>query len=152
MAESQATSATAVENHDSQTKQVQEIAADYNHPPERYIRKQDEEYGNVSNTPVSSPMSEVVPVIDISLLTSSLSELHKLKSSVSSWGCFQVSLSLSLSSINTYIGSVACMFSRNSNGFHFRQLTMELKVHFWRKLEKSANCSSDFQGRRRRNT
>ncbi|XP_023759956.1 protein SRG1 [Lactuca sativa] len=89
MAESQATSATAVENHDSQTKQVQEIAADYNHPPERYIRKQDEEYGNVSNTPVSSPMSEVVPVIDISLLTSSLSELHKLKSSVSSWGCFQ---------------------------------------------------------------
>ncbi|KAI3513820.1 hypothetical protein L1887_12003 [Cichorium endivia] len=87
MVESQ--SPTARGNHDSQTKQVQEVAADYDHLPEGYIRKEDEEYGCVNNSGASSPMSEEVPVIDISLLNSSLSELNKLKSAVSSWGCFQ---------------------------------------------------------------
>lgn len=86
----------------SQTKQVQEIAADYNHLPKRYIRKQDEEYGSLNNTGVSSPITEHIPIIDISILTSSPSELDKLKSAVSSWGCFQVSLSISLDII--YLG------------------------------------------------
>lgn len=87
MAESQ--SVIARNYHESRSKQVHEIASEYNHLPERYIRKEDEEYGNVNNACASSPMSEEVPVIDISLLTSSLSELDKLKSAVSSCGCFQ---------------------------------------------------------------
>ncbi|KAL4571437.1 hypothetical protein LXL04_018196 [Taraxacum kok-saghyz] len=79
-------SATAQESH---TKQVQEIAADRNHLPERYIRKQDEEYGSLTTAGLSSPMTDDIPVIDISLLTSSPSELHNLKSAISSSGCFQ---------------------------------------------------------------
>ncbi|KAI3781969.1 hypothetical protein L2E82_11997 [Cichorium intybus] len=87
MVESQ--SATARKNQSLESKQVQEIALDYDHLPERYIRKQDEEYGSVANAGPSSLVSEEIPVIDISLLTSSLSELDKLKSAVSSCGCFQ---------------------------------------------------------------
>ncbi|KAK1420960.1 hypothetical protein QVD17_22959 [Tagetes erecta] len=74
-------------NHESVNKQVQEIAANCHHLPERYIRKQDKEYGHVTNASASSPAN--LPVIDFSLLTSSPSELNKLKSAVITWGCFQ---------------------------------------------------------------
>ncbi|GJX72787.1 SRG1-like protein [Tanacetum coccineum] len=55
-------------------KQVQEIAADCDQLPERYIRKQDKEYGgNLAN---AHETAAVVPVVDFSLLTtSSASEL-----------------------------------------------------------------------------
>lgn len=78
-------------NHDSVNKQVQEIAANCHHLPERYIRKLDKEYGHVTNAAAYSHAE--IPVIDISLLTSSPSpsELDKLKSAVITWGCFQVS-------------------------------------------------------------
>ncbi|KAF5805141.1 putative codeine 3-O-demethylase [Helianthus annuus] len=65
-------------------KQVQEIAAECDQLPERFIRKQDKEYGNVSD----SGQAEL-PFIDVSLLTSSPLELEKLKSAVTTWGCFQ---------------------------------------------------------------
>lgn len=68
-------------------KQVQEIASDCEQLPERYIRKEDEEYG--ANVTKSDGTSAVIPVIDLSLLTSSPSELDKLKSAVITWGCFQ---------------------------------------------------------------
>ncbi|XP_076919637.1 protein SRG1-like [Bidens hawaiensis] len=71
-------------------QQVQEIAADCQRLPERYIRKHDKEYANdhVTNSfTISSPAE--IPVIDVSLLTSSDVELHKLKSAVTTWGCFQ---------------------------------------------------------------
>lgn len=71
-------------------KQVQEIAADCEQLPERYIRKQDEEYG--ANVTKSDFTSVDIPVIDFSLLTSSPLELDKLKSAVITWGCFQVLL------------------------------------------------------------
>ncbi|GJT74887.1 SRG1-like protein [Tanacetum coccineum] len=68
-------------------KQVQEIA-DCDQLPERYIHKQDKEYGgNLAN---AHETAAVVPVVDFSLLTtSSASELDKLKSAVTAWGCFQ---------------------------------------------------------------
>ncbi|KAK1420961.1 hypothetical protein QVD17_22960 [Tagetes erecta] len=68
-------------------KQVQEIAANCHHLPKRYIRKQDKEYGPVTNASASSLAD--LPVIDFSLLTSSPLELNKLKSAVITWGCFQ---------------------------------------------------------------
>ncbi|KAK1420962.1 hypothetical protein QVD17_22961 [Tagetes erecta] len=68
--------------------QVQEIASNSVHLPERFIRKQDEEYANITNAGES--FSPDIPIIDVSLLlTSSESELDKLKSAIVNWGCFQ---------------------------------------------------------------
>ncbi|KAI3801791.1 hypothetical protein L1987_29906 [Smallanthus sonchifolius] len=64
-------------------KQVQEIAADCHQLPQRFIHNEDTEY----NAGASSPVE--IPVIDVSLLTSSPLELDKLKSAVITWGCFQ---------------------------------------------------------------
>nr|XP_043622669.1 codeine O-demethylase-like [Erigeron canadensis] len=75
-------------------QQVQEIARECNNKiPERYIRKQHEEYGgrHVTNTNASSLPTAEIPVVEFSLLTSSSQvELDKLKSAVTTWGCFQV--------------------------------------------------------------
>ncbi|GJZ05033.1 hypothetical protein Tco_0538308 [Tanacetum coccineum] len=68
-------------------KQVQEIAANCEQLPERYIRKQNEEYG--ANVTKSDVTSAIIPDTDLSLLTSSPLELDKLKSAVITWGCFQ---------------------------------------------------------------
>ncbi|KAJ0576232.1 putative thebaine 6-O-demethylase [Helianthus annuus] len=68
-------------------KQVQEIAAHCDQLPERFIRKDDEEYANITNTGDSCPME--IPVIDISLLTLSHLELDRLKTAITTWGCFQ---------------------------------------------------------------
>ncbi|KAJ0456357.1 hypothetical protein HanIR_Chr15g0761481 [Helianthus annuus] len=84
-----------------------------------FIRKDDEEYANITNTGDSCPIE--IPVIDISLLTSSHLELHRLKTAITTWAAF-------------------------------RQLTMEWMVPFWIKFVKSADCSSIYQLRRRRNT
>ncbi|KAI3801793.1 hypothetical protein L1987_29908 [Smallanthus sonchifolius] len=62
--------------------QVQEIAADCDQLPERFICKDAEEYAGES-------CPTEIPVIDVSLLTSSHSELDRLKSAVTTWGCFQ---------------------------------------------------------------
>ncbi|KAI7735747.1 hypothetical protein M8C21_015404 [Ambrosia artemisiifolia] len=67
--------------------QVQDIAAHCEQLPERFIRKEDEEYGNVTNSNASSPAK--IPVIDVSLLTSSPLELNRLKIAITTWGCFQ---------------------------------------------------------------
>ncbi|KAI3771755.1 hypothetical protein L6452_02922 [Arctium lappa] len=84
-------SATSPENYDLLNKQVQEVAADCHQLPERYIRKEDEEYGSHTNAVESSSTitSPEVPVIDVSLLNSSPLELAKLKFAVGSCGCFQ---------------------------------------------------------------
>ncbi|GJX18304.1 hypothetical protein Tco_0219136 [Tanacetum coccineum] len=68
-------------------KQVQEIAANCEQLPQRYIRKQNEEYG--ANVTKSDVTSVIIPNTDLSLLTSSPLELDKLKSAVITWGCFQ---------------------------------------------------------------
>ncbi|KAK9055131.1 hypothetical protein SSX86_026213 [Deinandra increscens subsp. villosa] len=65
--------------------QVQEIADGCEQLPERFIRKQDEEYGHITDTGGASE----IPVIDVSLLTSSQLELERLKSAIITWGCFQ---------------------------------------------------------------
>ncbi|KAK9055123.1 hypothetical protein SSX86_026205 [Deinandra increscens subsp. villosa] len=68
---------------------VQEIAAaDCHQPPERYIRQEDKEYANFTTNGCEFSPAEI-PVIDVSLLPSSPSELHNLKSAVTTWGCFQ---------------------------------------------------------------
>ncbi|KAI3801794.1 hypothetical protein L1987_29909 [Smallanthus sonchifolius] len=81
-------SAVAAGNHDSMNKQVQEIAAECHQLPQRYIRQLDKEYGDVTNYAAASSPAEI-PVIDVSVLTSSPLELDKLKSAVTTWGCFQ---------------------------------------------------------------
>nr|GEW11172.1 protein SRG1-like [Tanacetum cinerariifolium] len=72
-------------------KHAQEIAENGAQPPERYFRKQDEEYGanNVRNA-AHVITAAATPVIDFSLLNSSQSELDKLKSAATTLGCFQV--------------------------------------------------------------
>ncbi|XP_076932899.1 protein LATERAL BRANCHING OXIDOREDUCTASE 1-like [Bidens hawaiensis] len=67
--------------------QVQEIAAQCERLPERFIRKEDEEYGSITTAGESSPTE--IPVIDVSLLTWSPLELGRLKSAITTWGCFQ---------------------------------------------------------------
>ncbi|KAK1420963.1 hypothetical protein QVD17_22962 [Tagetes erecta] len=67
--------------------QVHEIAANCDQLPQRFIRKRDEEYSNIATADASSPTN--IPVIDVSLLASSDSELDKLKSAIINWGCFQ---------------------------------------------------------------
>ncbi|XP_071724509.1 protein LATERAL BRANCHING OXIDOREDUCTASE 1-like [Rutidosis leptorrhynchoides] len=72
--------------------QVQEIAEeDCKQVPERYVRKQDEEYGHATTTyDATSPKTAQIPIIDLSLLASSSTlELQNLKSAISTWGCFQ---------------------------------------------------------------
>ncbi|KAI7735748.1 hypothetical protein M8C21_015405, partial [Ambrosia artemisiifolia] len=80
-------SVVAPMNHEPMTIQVHEIEANYDQLPERFIYKDDEEYGNITNAGDSSQTE--IPVIDVSLLTSSHSELDKLRSALSTWGCFQ---------------------------------------------------------------
>ncbi|KAJ0749652.1 putative thebaine 6-O-demethylase [Helianthus annuus] len=74
-------------NRESVTIQVHQIAANYDQLPERFICKEDEEYGNITKT-VESSQTEI-PVIDVSLLTSSHLELDRLKTALTTWGCFQ---------------------------------------------------------------
>ena len=70
-------------------KPVQELAVDCNTPPERYIYTCSNEAISV-NPPVLD-----IPVIDLNSLQSSSPsadrELEKLRASVTSCGCFQVS-------------------------------------------------------------
>ena len=51
--------------------------------PENYIYKGGN--GGAQNAPVKD-----IPVIDVGLLGTSPEELEKLKSALSTWGCFQV--------------------------------------------------------------
>ena len=74
-------------NHESMNMQLQQISSDFDQLPARYVRK---EYKDFSGIGFSLVPSADVPVIDFSLLTSSPFELDKLKSAVSTWGCFQV--------------------------------------------------------------
>ncbi|KAA8535192.1 hypothetical protein F0562_030195 [Nyssa sinensis] len=74
---------------DSLSKSAQEMFIDGDEPPPRYIVKESK-FGSIDSSPLSAP----IPIIDISLLASSSSfasdeELEKLKSALSSWGCFQ---------------------------------------------------------------
>ncbi|KAK2991073.1 hypothetical protein RJ640_010075 [Escallonia rubra] len=70
----------------SLAKTAHELSIDGDEPPPRYIVK-DSPFGSIDSSLPSAP----VPVIDIGLLSSASSneELEKLKSALSSWGCFQ---------------------------------------------------------------
>ncbi|XP_076954949.1 thebaine 6-O-demethylase-like [Bidens hawaiensis] len=72
------------ENHESMTIQVHKIAANYDQLPERFIHKEDEEFSNIVESSAAG-----IPVIDVNLLASSKLEIDRLKSAISTWGCFQ---------------------------------------------------------------
>ncbi|KAF8393131.1 hypothetical protein HHK36_021372 [Tetracentron sinense] len=74
----------------SLSKLVQELAIDGKEPPARYF------FRDGKDAPIkTSPLLSSIPVIDFGLLSSSSSspsakeELEKLRSALSSWGCFQ---------------------------------------------------------------
>ncbi|KAJ9141036.1 hypothetical protein P3X46_031619 [Hevea brasiliensis] len=89
-----------VSSNESLSKYVQEMSIDGDEPPPRYI---------VKEFPNPSPPSASIPVIDLSLL-SSAEVLGKLKSALSSWGCFQVVGHGILSSFLDKIRDVAKQF------------------------------------------
>ncbi|POO01322.1 Oxoglutarate/iron-dependent dioxygenase [Trema orientale] len=64
------------------SKTVQELAFRGEEVPENYIYK--DGYSGDTNAPVME-----IPVIDIGLLGTSAEELERLKSALSTWGCFQ---------------------------------------------------------------
>ncbi|CAL5360871.1 unnamed protein product [Camellia sinensis] len=67
-------------------KTAHEMSIDGDEPPPRYIVKESI-FGSLHSS--SSPLPLIpIPVIDIALL-SSPQQLHKLRSTLSSWGCFQ---------------------------------------------------------------
>ncbi|KAL7189826.1 hypothetical protein ACSBR1_039461 [Camellia fascicularis] len=80
----------------SVSKTVQEMSKDGDEPPQNYIVRDNTLFGPID----TSPPLALIPVIDISLFLTSPSSLHsslqeeteleKLRSALSSWGCFQV--------------------------------------------------------------
>lgn len=72
------------------SKRVQEMVLNGEEPPPPYICRDDD------GTEDLSPLLNSIPIIDISLFSSSApirkqeEELEKLKSALCSWGCFQV--------------------------------------------------------------
>ncbi|KAI7987976.1 Protein SRG1 [Camellia lanceoleosa] len=80
----------------SVSKTAQEMSKDGDEPPQRYIVRDNTLFGPIDTSPPLAP----IPVIDISLFLTSPSSLHsslqeeteleKLRSALSSWGCFQV--------------------------------------------------------------
>ncbi|KDP23162.1 hypothetical protein JCGZ_00345 [Jatropha curcas] len=78
----------AAEIESIMSKSVQELAIDGEESLEKYIQK-----GTDSGKCNTSVSLIEVPIVDIGLLKSPLTrteELHKLRSALSSWGCFQV--------------------------------------------------------------
>ena len=71
------------------SKSVQELVINGGQPPDNYVYKNST--GGVPD--VHTPLNEI-PVIDLGNLKSSATtveeELEKLRSALSSWGCFQV--------------------------------------------------------------
>ncbi|XP_071718795.1 codeine O-demethylase-like [Rutidosis leptorrhynchoides] len=81
---------TPVNQTKNKMMQVQEIAETCKHLPERYVRKQEEEYRHFNTTyDPNNPKIADIPIIDFSILTSSRIELDKLTSALSTWGCIQ---------------------------------------------------------------
>ncbi|KAK4431790.1 Leucoanthocyanidin dioxygenase [Sesamum alatum] len=74
----------------STTTTVQELVENGDELPHSYIWRDNGDYGAID---FSVPLGTEIPVIDFSLLVSSSSamdpELLKLRSALSSWGCFQ---------------------------------------------------------------
>lgn len=69
------------------SKRVQEMVLNGDEPPPPYVCRDDE---SIQNVP---PALCSIPIIDFELLSSSTKqkqELQKLRSALSSWGCFQV--------------------------------------------------------------
>ncbi|XP_059636585.1 protein SRG1-like [Cornus florida] len=71
------------------SKSAQELFINGDEPPPRYIVKESN-FGSIDSSPPLAP----IPTIDVSLLLpssspSSIQELDKLRSALSSWGCFQ---------------------------------------------------------------
>ena len=71
------------------SKSVQELVINGGQPPDNYVYKNST--GGVADG--HTPLNEI-PVIDLGVLQSSATtvaeELEKLRSALSSWGCFQV--------------------------------------------------------------
>lgn len=69
-------------------KRVQEMVLNREEPPPQYFGRDGDTIDDVSSSP-----SSLIPIIDLSLLSSSTpgakEELEKLRSALCSWGCFQ---------------------------------------------------------------
>lgn len=68
---------------------VQHLAANVQEPPSRYLLREQEPYGgNLAGTKIP----EAIPTIDLGLLSASsdTQEANKLRSTLQSWGFFQV--------------------------------------------------------------
>ena len=81
------------------SKRVQEMVLDGEEPPALYICRDGEDTDDHTGNSTVSP----IPVIDLSLVLPSaaptdisIQELQKLRSALSSWGCFQVSMLLDI--------------------------------------------------------
>ncbi|KAI5593719.1 hypothetical protein BDE02_03G031200 [Populus trichocarpa] len=70
------------------SKRVQEMVLNGEEPQKPYISRDD-----CTNEAIPSPPSDLIPIIDLSLLSSSepcsAQELQRLRSALCSWGCFQ---------------------------------------------------------------
>jgi hypothetical protein len=71
------------------SKRVQEMVLTDEEPQKPYISRNDG-----TNEAIPRPPSDLIPIIDLSLLSSSepcsAQELQRLRSALCSWGCFQV--------------------------------------------------------------
>jgi hypothetical protein len=71
------------------SKRVQEMVLNDEEPQKPYISRNDS-----TIEVIPSPPSDLIPIIDLSLLSSSepcsAQELQRLRSALCSWGCFQV--------------------------------------------------------------
>lgn len=69
----------------SESNNVMEMPINSQEPPGQFIVKETR-FGSVDDSP---PLASI-PIVDLSQLFSSEDELDKLRSALSSWGCFQV--------------------------------------------------------------
>lgn len=75
------------------SKSVQELSMDGDEPPSEYLVKGSSFGSKISSTPIP------IPIIDVSLLSSE-EELEKLRSALSSAGCFQVRIKQFITTYN----------------------------------------------------
>ena len=79
------------------SKRVQEMVANGEQPPHLYICRDDGKEADHQDVPASQLDS--IPIVDLGVVSEStadkqVDELHKLHAALSSWGCFQVRITI----------------------------------------------------------
>ncbi|MED6205160.1 hypothetical protein PIB30_015276 [Stylosanthes scabra] len=77
------------EEKSSMTKSIYEMSMDGDEPPPQYVVKEDNNSIGLKDSLSSSSVMIPIPIIDMSLLSSSEPEIEKLRSALTSAGCFQ---------------------------------------------------------------